>query len=337
MRKLALFMAIVISIGTTSTVLAKDVDHDTNKSELYLKYVDHGVYTPVDNTLGIKTADDIEIVKVTATEDKELYHINGDKYVSFVDPETYLLLNKVDLDPENVDYSKEVFEQYKISDKLEESINKMIEKQKSVGNDKFEISIYVPAVNASVDSRTVSTTTSYYSKGDRNFRDTIVKYTNSSTGMIEKKGTDVKTVANSFVSFILSATGVTSKTVSAFGVGQSALDVFETIYGPVAYGSNDDQLYTLVLYDKLEKQTDMQFGSTWYDVGLISYRVALTRNDTYQLYAATGNSFLKKYDLNTTYYSEHFQDAADTVIKNFPTAVFDGAIRIKIHSTNVVL
>lgn len=338
-RQLGLIMAVVMGMTTIPTVaFAEESDgRFAKQQDIVLVHEENGVYRPINSQLNMRFSnsnDDEDIIRVSATEDEEIFHVQGDQYVTLVDKDVYLLVDRIDLDSTNYENNELILDEYEISDKLRENINKAINEQNEIGNKEFEISIFAPS---EITTRGSSTSKTYYYYKDKYFRDTIVKYSNSSTPMIEKTGSKTKDAASGFSSFILSTASMVSKTVSAFSYGMSALDLFESIFGKVTYGSNTDRMYTLVLYDKLEKQTDMQFGNEWQSTGCISYKITLKRNDTYQLYESSGESYLCKQTLSTDYVSENYNNAARTVLENFPTPVFDNAIKLKVYSTNIIL
>lgn len=327
---ISMLIIITLCVSTYSVTYAtsssKILDEQSN---LVLQMDEYGQYK-------IATQKGYETVSAKATEDEEIFHLYDNKYVTWAYDDIYQLVDKIDVDINDFKLNNSIFSQYGISQTLIDNMEKAIVEQKEIGNDNFAISIYAPSmINAKQGN--VTTEYSYYYYNGKHFRDISVKYWHMRTDMIENKGSNAKDIANAFINFIISAIGVGSTSVSAFGAGLSALDVYQAAYGTVSYGSHADYTNTLVVYDKIEKQTDMEFAGSWHDPGCISYKVWLDRNDTYQFYSSSGNSHLSKTPINFTYYSESFQSAAARVLYNFPTTYYDDAIRFRIYSTTVVL
>lgn len=59
----------------------------------------------------------------------------------------------------------------------------------------------------------------------------------------------------------------------------------------------------------------------------------MKRNDTYQYYGATGDSYLCKTDLSTKYTSEHYNDP-DFAVLSAPICYIDAPIFIKLYGAS---
>lgn len=296
----------------------------TEEEILFLQSVGHGQY----KTVSQKSNGEIIAVE---TEDEGVFHVKGNQYILSTEADNYLLVDKIDVNVDQFSLNQIQFNQYGIPNELVTEIQKTINKQKEIGNDKLEVAIYAPSLAAS--NQTENTT--YYTYNGRQLRDYAIKYWHMSVSH-EKKGTGAKDTASSIFNFIISSAGVTSKTISLFGWGVSALSAYESIFGSVNYGTQSDKIYINIPYDKITKRTEVYMGGNW-NPGCTTYKAWLDRSDTYQYYSSTGKSKYFEKSLNLEYFSEHYNSAAATAIANAPMQHYDPGIRVKIYGVYNVL
>lgn len=279
-------------------------------------------------------------ISATVSEYEGMLAVSETSFLTPTGNNTYLLVDKIEIDTDNFDTSLATLEDYDIPEDYIEGIETTIAEQKRLGNEELKVSVFAPPTETSQnETRTASANPPiYYTYKRYRFKDIITQYSHMSSGMVEKTGKDTMNVARSITNLVISCVGVASKSVSLFGAGLSALAVYEAAYGPVTYGATGDRLYTNIIYNKTVKETDSwSEGNQVWRYGLISYHADITRQETYQYYSAIGEGRLFSNDLNTTMSSEHFYSAAQEVIDwNFEHCG-DNLINLKVYATTVVL
>ena len=250
-------------------------------------------------------------------------------------------MDKINVNTEKIEQNREMFEKYNVPEKLIDRMEKTIEEQKAKNNDSFSISVYAPSIleNTEYDVQpfATTTTTSYFTYKNHEFKNYQVKYTGLSADEYKNQGTSTKAKAQGFINLIITIGGTVNKTLSAFGTGISALSAFESMHGNVTHTTSDDKMFVNISYDKIEKMTSMKYGTTYRDGDCLTFKVWLNTNDTYQYYASLKKGYLNSKFLNQVYYSENFQNPAEKILQTFPTPHVDFTVRIKIIDMYVAL
>lgn len=336
-----------ILLGSMPSVCAyNQEDKRSTEDTIKLEYVGHGEFKL--NNLTKETAVDINnidsvkcgsVITAQSTNNSSIYQFSDEKYLMKVDNDTYLLADKKDININDFEQNRRIFNQYDINERSIESMEQVIASQIELGNDEFSIEIYVPSAVNSEPATRGTTTTSYYSYVDEHgdtwsLRDISIKYSNLSTPMVDKNGTSALSQSQAFANVVISATGTVSNVVSAFGVGASLYDLYVAIRGPVAYSSGSDRTYSLAVFDRIEKQSQFYSeGAGQYVDGKISHKVWVNRLDTYQYYGATGYSELIKPSVNREHYSQYWDNNAMTIL---PSG-WEDYITIQLYDTTIVL
>lgn len=346
-RAIAYTMVTVLSFSTCTSVFASTNSNSNeckytganSNDTIVLTYTDHGSFEAVTTDVREITTDAREstsdvvsdIVYATSTEYDGIYQLNDDKYVANVKDDIFLLVEKEDLNLEDIEANELIFEKNNLTSDLIQSIEENIQQQKAIENEDFEVSIFAPAtINTKASNARARSETSYYTYDGYNFKDTIVTYKNGSSGMQEiAAGTKTKNIASKLINLVISAVGIRSKSVSIFGAGLSALDVFVVDKGPVSYGAVKDRLSGNLIYDKYEKLTAMaDNGGSSYTFGYCtSYKVYIQRCDVYQFYVSTGESLTEEQGIWEYQYSENYLNPARKIENNLPKTTYtDGRI-----------
>lgn len=305
--------------------IAADTSNQIEK--IYFQYYGNGQYGKTIETRTVNI--DSRIIEAIATESEDIYLVDGNEYLVQVSQDIYTLAEKIEIDETDFNANTSIFEMYSIPEKLRDDIEENIEREALNDNEDFSISLYVPA-NISLLS---SSATDFTYQGHK-LRNYIVDYNNCSVGPVNKNGSNAKNAAASLTNFVLSCVGCVSKTVTIFGLGVSAYDVYASIHGEVQYGSQGDKTYSLLVYDKKTKDTHYYdpYVQTWQE-GCFSQYVKMKRNDTYQFYGATGKSELTKKTLSTTYWTEHYYDPLFAV-QAAPVGFVDNYIFVNLYGTS---
>lgn len=280
-----------------------DVD---NQVEGYFIVTDEGVIRKIEfGQTGTSTFNGDIIIQAKPVEHEGVYQLSENLYLSNAYDNIYTLSERIDIDTYSFSTTSQQFKNHEIPQNLLDDINDTIRIQNEIENDDFSVSIYVPSSYSTFAS---SNGTEYTYNGQR-YKHYTVEYSNMSTNMIDHKGKSASTVADSIVNFVISAVGVSILTVGIFGAGKSAFDMFKAIYGTDIVGTSNDIVQTNIIYNKTSKETLWYnpYSRIWED-GCMSFRVRITRADTYQYYASTGDSHLIKTTLNTWYYSENYNN-----------------------------
>ena len=316
----------------------------------YARYKGHGEYEVCGNSMLNLESESMESgdrVGIIPTEDEEIYYISDNTYLVNAYNNTYLLSEKVQLDSQNYENNIVLFETHNVPENIKSDIAKVIATQKELGNKDFCIELFVPAKVIS-DVQVMANEPLgevYYNYFYRNhvyeMKDYSVKYKNLSSGMIEKKGLDVWDYAKLFGDFIFSIPGVADEVIiPAFGVFESAYELYASIRGPVTRASSGDRIYTDLIFDHIVKYTyapDPVYGD-YPNAGCVSHKVWLNRHDTYQFYSETGESCYEEISLNQELFTPNFENPAPTAILNgISSSHVDSPITTEIFETHVIL
>lgn len=346
---LLIFMfAFSISVSAKNASTNQNTESKSQSETIIVQHQGHGQYgmatSPLlkNNQNGPKSSDTIVAY---ATEDSELYQLdNNDQCLAKVNGNQYLLVDKIVIDSDHQDSCLSVLEEIGASPAFIRIAEEKIKAQEAIGNDEFEITVYAPAVlddvsqeisnSSGISTRAVQTSdTVYYTYKGREMRAIWVKWANCSTRMQDIKGTSTKDKAKAFVNLVLSAGGVVSKSISLYGVGVSALQFFQSMFGTVQRGYAGDEFRMNVIYDSKMKEDQMKQGS-WMK-GPISYKAWLNRSDEYQYYAYTGKSYYYSRTLNTEYFSKNYNNAAANAYSG--SMATDLPIKLKLPTGTYVL
>lgn len=320
-------LSFVITLLPIINSYASSSDYDNQHDDtIILNYGDHGTLRKVDkatisnNKQPLSNEEKESFVIAKSTEDNEIYYISEGQYALAVDNDTFVLSTKIDLMNEDQSVNIDKMDEYKIPKDMKEEIVKEAQKQKTIGNNDFEVSVFVP-YNKSQSNEIVTygspitEETNYYSYNGYRLRDWIVRYSHMSFGG-EKEGSNVIDIAKSFTGLVITI-GSNIEKVSLFfnaaGVATTLFDVVSSLHGTIKYGSTSDRVYSLTVYDKLEKQTQVDNNGVW-NVGVNSRKVWLDRNETRNYYASTGKIFDETKIINKSIYSENFNNPAPQAI-----------------------
>lgn len=349
-KVISCFLTLTMMVAMIMPVSAENIIEPFNDIT-FAEYIGHGEFKILEGlSIGwvnenIDTLSDGDKVSVIATEDKEIYKINDNKYLTLAHDNKYLLSDKIDVCINDYESNNSVFERYKISQNMRDEIKEVITKQKELGNSDFKIEVFAPSIAQKGDVQIMADEPlgySYYTYNYNNqtfyMRDYSVKFSNVRTDDYEQSGTATLNKAKSFVNFIIAITSNWSSTISAFSLGQSAYDVYSAMYGTVGSGSSSDMMRTALVYSWIHKETIVRdlYGE-YAGSGCSSYKAWLDHHETYQYYGAVGQGYLTKPNLGKALYSEHFQNPAPTAINYGYTGYTDYFLSTKIHGRNVVL
>lgn len=285
-----------------------------------------------------------EVIFAEPTADVEILKTSEGKYLVQVTEDSYLLTDKVNVELDDVNASRQILEEYNVPEKNIQEMEEIITYQKSIGNDEFAVDLYLPSEISAVSTGDVSTLgmttkTTYYTYEDAKgtewkMRDVNTKYTNVPTGMIEEKGVTAKEKAQAFVNVVLSAVGTKNVPVSLFGVGKSLYDLYVLNQGPVAQSKSGDYTSACAIYDRIEKVSQNYIQATGkYVSAKTSHKVWINRVDTYQFYSSTGKSDSSQVSVNKEKYSQYWDNGEKTLAK----IGWEDYVTIKLYNTTVVL
>ena len=320
--------AMVCSVGMPAFA----VNEFNGVGEVTFQNDGHGQYTRLDireQVYNSVVGNELEVVQALPTEDEGFYKVSETQYLVQAYDDVYTMSSKVELDPIDVKANTEIFEMYEISEALQKDITENIERENRKNNSEFIVELYVPS--------TVMRETSTFQYNGHLLRNVVANYKGSSVGPIGKEGVGTKDKANSLFNAILSTVGVKSKTVSLFGAGKSALDVFIAVHGPVIVGTSDDKTWTMLDYNSHTKEIDYYnpIMACW-EEGCLTRYAELTKNTTYQFYGSTGKSYTTEKTLSEVYTSEHYDDP-QFAINTAPVLFIDGYIYTEFYDSKIKL
>ena len=270
------------------------------------------------------------------TDDSEIYFIEDNKYAITVDENVFIATERVEINVDDFYSNIEAFELCQLPQELVDDVAEAIEKNKD--NSEFRAAIFTP-VDLSKNTMPVRgdityPSPSYYTKYGVRFRDTFVKYWQEKVqGQVV--GSSARSKANAFVKFAISIAGLSgpySDFVNAFAAGQSALDAFQALYGPVYYGNSLDSIQTTLYYDRLVRTTRREnpIAPGDYSIGgCTTCKVWLDTQYTNQYYSSNGNHYNKDRYINRVLGSENYANAAYTAMTFFPNTTIDPPVTTK--------
>ena len=325
-----LTMAMAMSVGVPA--FASECENKT----MYFVCDSEGRYTML-NTTTLRDGNTVgkNIVQAQVTENDRFYKLSGNEYLIEAYGDVYTKAKKIPLNASDYSANKNIMEEYNLSNALKKDIEDTINMQKMNGNFALTVDLYVPASNDNSNTRAFDDETFYY--GHNNLmRNTYVNYGYCSTKTVEKNGTNVKNVADSFINLVISSVGCVSDNVAIFGIGMSALDFFEAVYGPVERGTSDDKIQTALSYNKYTKQIDYYdpYIQEWGE-GCLARYVKVYEVNGMQFYGDTGKTQHIQQSVNKEYTSQHYNDyqfAIDTA----PVCYIDPVITTTLYGTHIV-
>lgn len=249
-------------------------------------------------------------ITATVTSDEELYHVNGNQYLANVHGNTFLMMERIDINPNATSRSSQITS---LPEQVQEELNRTIAEQKQFGNTDLEVSVYVPMStlsNASQQTR-IDEWDAYYEFQGIPFRDYWVKYWHC-YAEADSSGNNAHAVADAFGGLVVSVVGVWSTTIGVFGAALSLLGVFEAACGPVQTGQTGDYAHALQTYDKLWKSTQRLDGA---QNMLNSEKVWLDTLATTQLYGSvSGEIYQYQSYINQVYYTERYNASCEWIV-----------------------
>lgn len=249
-------------------------------------------------------------ITATVTSDEELYYVEGNQYLANVNGNTFLLMERFDINPNTASRSSQISS---LPEQVQEELNCTIAEQKQFGNTDLEVSVFIPMStlsNASQQTRT-DEWDAYYTFQGIPFRDYWVKYWHCSVGA-DSFGNNAHTVAAAFGGLVISVVGVWSTTIGVFGAALSLLGVFEAACGSVQTGQTGDRAQAVQTYDKLWKSTQRLDGACNF---LNSEKVWLDTLGTQQVYGSvSGNVYQYTKYINRVYYTERYNASCEWIV-----------------------
>lgn len=361
---LSAFLTIAFLLSFSSTAFAYNDSgetKDSKKSEtIILKHEGHGTYK--------KTQDKNEnTITATATEDADIYHIKDAQYVTAVGNDKYLLVDRLDIVIDDFSKNTPSLQKYKVPAEICEEMKKNIAIQKELGNKDLEIAVFAPSLAKTTESNELTQNsgmitgfglsntygmltenglqklyeevlpTQYYTYNGYSMKDYMVKYWHNHTPVIEKNGNTALSNAATFINFgvTIAGTFINLPAFVVYGIGTSALDVYEIFNGPVVYGTSGDYMYTMVTYDYITKWTYVWSSNIW-QLGCMSEKYWLDQQATTQFFASNGDIEQTTVTLNAPYNTENYNYPAPTAVQYMGYVWVDEPLRLRIYDTTVV-
>lgn len=106
---------------------------------------------------------------------------------------------------------------------------------------------------------------------------------------------------------------------AAYGIGSSALSVYQDIYGTISSGTSADYLNTYTSYDKLIKYTYVGTSQNAKSYGCTSYKAWINTTYMDQYYAQKGQRNATSTYQNKTYFSSSFESSIKKAIQYYPS------------------
>ncbi len=350
MKKIiCLICTICILIGSVPVYAADDVSSaNILTSDVIVLSLDrNGNYVASDATANSINSSSQQII-ARATDEEGLYHISGNHYATATGTGAYQLSDRYELNPSSSNANNSFFESHSIPQETRTNIAKTINEQKALGNDDLRVTILVPAQSAnngselcsvSPNGKTTTTESGIYYYENVKHKDYSVKYWNCSTPMDDNitqvRGQKAKNVASQL--FNIFAKGLSTagfKKIALFNDSISALEAYQEAFAPVSRGSQDDEIRVKIIYDKIEKTTYWGLGSgsniDW-TPGLVTYKVWLNKDNTYQYYSAVGDGYLHCESINKVFYSDNYNNPAKEIFDaGYPCPNYDFHVELKI-------
>ena len=335
-KAISVALCVVMLAMIASTAVADDTsDSVGNPETLYFSHVGHGQYeTTRQRSAGA--------ISATVTEGEGLYHIEGERYLSRVDDNRFLLVDRINMPIESAFQRNSIYRNYQMPEYVVNRIERTIAQQKALGNDDLEISIFMPGVvvepQDSEQIAPLSTTTSYYWLNGHRLRDTTILMGNMAAGPITNTGSNVFSTAGALIDLSVGVAGmfVSVPLFTAYGIGMSALAVYRAVRGPVVRGSSTDQIQMNLVYQRWDRLTSVEVNGVWH-LGCISERVVLQRVYTWQFFADNGQTYRAVSHLSQLFVTENFGNPGPTAIRWWASGGWaDAPITTRVLNTTVV-
>lgn len=257
-----------------------------------------------------------EAVVATPTEDQGTYYVQDNHYLIWAYDDKYVPADCIDINVDDFQENDAIFEEYQVPEEVIESLQEEIMTQKAQGNEKFDVEMFAPRY-----------TDGSWWEGEYTYKThTLKKYVTSilnASSDFEFKGEEAFEFADEAESLAISIGGIWLKSFSIFGVGQSALELWQALTGKeYVYGGNNDRIEINIWYDKRIEHTCVENeGAGGWSLGCKAEKVDI--ESAYTTVHFQGESASYDEDINETFYTEHYNDADDMAIKYF---VSDGYI-----------
>lgn len=334
-------LSLAILLTSASTVFAANPEQSAIQPEvvpaqqeeqrgpdrLYLELTGNGQYEPTSQYA--RTS-----IVATATEDKEIYHLYGDQYVTEVAENLYQGVDKIELSLDDTDANQAMLAEYNVSEEIIASIEEKLETARANGNDELEVSIFTPTQIGNNTRSVEPTQYAYYSIYGNEYCDVIVKYkSNNINGSKKvKEGRNTFSEANKFTSLVIDLGSYVSK-AAIFVIGggiYSAVEFFDYLYsfGPITGGQND-YVEVDLRWDSIEKWTHIWYANSW-QLGCRSSKAWLNYIDVRQVYASIDFDRQVHRPINKEYFSENYHSAAEKSLYSMPYGYYDLAIQVQI-------
>ena len=263
------------------------------------------------------------VIEAKATEDIDIYHISGNKYV-LVRDDYYILCDRVELSTKDSKSNAQAFSEYKIPDRAIKDYNEIVAKQAELGNKEFGACFFAPSKPELEVERAGSTSTKaspsqhynsgWYAYGGAWFIDYQFKFWQLNTGMRSISGITTKNKTAAWAEAIITAggyiegyAGVFFTTVGTVVTALSFLDAYINEHGNVVVGGNNDECSINMIYDAMLQYTDYAWykGGPLYP-GVTTSKIWLDTFHVYQYYAARGKGYYAEPFVNSVHYSRHY-------------------------------
>lgn len=355
---LSLFLCVLLFVSLQFPVNADSISKDGISPEtstpyadyIVLKYDNHGEFSLISKQNNFQDSEKFisnysngekeSFIIAKKSNSEGIYISENDLYLVDIDDGRYLATTKINVDKNSFNKDDFSIDSYPVPMEILEDIENTINLQYQLENNDFEIDLYIPYFDSSkTDSTTATKSTSYpspsyYSKYGVNFKDTFVKYTNLKVSK-DVVGTSARNKASAFTSFLISLTGTAgpySTAVSLFSTGQSALSLYQSMFGSVTIGNSNDEIFTSLLYDKLVRTTRREntVSPGSYNIGgYTTCKIWLNKQTTYQYYSQRGNDNTSERYINQILGSNYYSNAAYMAMINYPNSLVDDPVVIK--------
>lgn len=286
--------------------LAYEAADDNEKTTVVFQSCGNGLYqinSP--DSANMRTSG--TLIQATSTENEDVFYVSSNNYLVLSHDDNYVLTEKVEVDVNS--FSPQNYPN--IPAEVLNGLQKDIERQITIGNRDFTAAIYSPVAEVTyMPNLSQSSRDSWgdeYPCGPYTLKDYFVELGNANTGMVSKRGTAVSSWAASLFNLIISGGGLASTEVSIFGVGISALDVFESVFGRVEHTNTNDYISEDTVYNKLGKSTYVLLNDMWL-FSLGTQKITITQVNVYQFYAYSGETSYENVPKNSVHKTENYDN-----------------------------
>lgn len=159
-RAISTILASSMIFGMSSTVLSDNLKAKEDSQEMVslvtegiFEYNGHGEFTKSESASfsrnqnisnSVDNLNNGGVITASPTNDTDLYKIDEEKYLSRAYDNTFLLVDKIDVNIDNFSENEDVFTSYHISEYAQQEMQEVIAAQKELGNEEFSIEIYAP-------------------------------------------------------------------------------------------------------------------------------------------------------------------------------------------------